>query len=822
MTNIQNSTDNQQSKVNNDSLFQHILEETGYNQDELQFRTIPGIDLPPRNISLFYEKEGNVVFPYLTIEGHPLQYPGRNNKLRDYNRTRYAKPPKGKGKYSQPAGSGQHIYFTPLVIETYKNKTQTDYMIVTEGEKKALAVQKKLGIPAVSIPGIHGYKDSEQKNMINADFQKFIEVCKIKKIILVLDADALHCQYNYEKPEKDLYKRVFLFFRAVAGMKELIASLNLDLYLVVINPSLEKRPKGLDDLLMAYSDSLDLIKNEFDQLCSGFKNFTVWHNVTGNSDFKLKEFFGMNNAERFYHMHKDEIGINPFVLKKRKYQYDGEQLILLKEENYNVFWKVKKDANGNKKGVRIENYKLIQFLETKGYARIELQSEEIIRFIRIVDNRIYEVSETHIQDFVIRHLKKLPEGDLGQDVTKEEILSVLYQNPQNYFSKNKLCTLESKELNVNKDTKETSYVYFRNGFVKITAKDYELHPYKELENGFIYDSQLQNRNFEKTSEEGNFKQFVKNIAGYKDDPDRFLVLRVLLGYLMHFFFDYKRKAVNLTDSSMSDDDEGRTGKTLLLNSVKFFRNYSEVAGKVFNSTNKHRYQDADLSTQVIHINDVSRSFAIEEVYNDITDGIVVDKKNEKPFGINAKIAISSNKPLRVKGASARDRIVEFELAQHYSDVFSPEQEFNQWFFGDWKEDEWQAFDNFMIECIRLFLEHGLLTPKSLNLENRKLLNETNQDFVDFIESRLLHNPAQVENELDGKVYICPGIAFCKKSLHTNFLQEYPEYESDKYLKKQQTFTRWLKTFAGYRGYNVEERKSGAKRSMIFFAKTQNL
>ncbi|MFW5871611.1 MAG: hypothetical protein ACOCUT_00745, partial [bacterium] len=174
------------------------------------------------------------------------------------------------------------------------------------------------------------------------------------------------------------------------------------------------------------------------------------------------------------------------------------------------------------------------------------------------------------------------------------------------------------------------------------------------------------------------------------------------------------------------------------------------------------------------------------------------------------------------GASARDRIVEFELAQHYSDQFSPEQEFKQWFFVDWKEKEWQAFDNFMVECIRLFLEHGLLTPKSLNLENRKLLNETNQDFVDFIESRLVHNPAQVENELDGKVYICPGIAFCKKSLHTNFLQEYPEYESDKYLKKQQIFTRWLKAFAGYRGYNVEEKKSGANRSMIFVAQTQDL
>ena len=44
----------------------------------------------------------------------------------------------------------------------------------------------------------------------------------------------------------------------------------------------------------------------------------------------------------------------------------------------------------------------------------------------------------------------------------------------------------------------------------------------------------------------------------------------------------------------------------------------------------------------------------------------------------------------------------------------------------------------MLECVRVFLEKGLPTiVKSINLEKRKLLDETSQDFIDFMTMKFL-------------------------------------------------------------------------------------
>lgn len=775
--------------ANGSNLFLQFQKETGLKETELHFRTFPGTDLPPREISLFYEKQGNIHIPYLTIEGRPLQVP-KGNKLQDFERIRLKEPKPNQGKYTQPAKSGTFPYFPPEIIRKFREGETIKNLFIIEGEKKALAGSVKLGLDFVSIGGIHSAKDSERTNELHQDLKKLIEKCQVKNIVLFWDADALTCNFNPEQPEKDLYPRAFSFFISLSKFKELCSPFNIDLYFTHILPELKNQAKGLDDLLLLPEANPAELKKELEKLATGEKKFTSWFNLSGNSDSKLKAYFGLNNAESFYSIHKGELAENQFRFKRRDFKFNGEALELIRpEETFEVFWHPEKDRKGNTIGCKIDSYKLIQLIRARGFRRFDVGQD--FTFIKIEDNLIDEANPTQIQDNSLSFVNGLGDGMLKGDVTKMDLLSKFYSSPQLYFSKNKLSLLGTETLEVNKDNLETAFVYFRNGFLEITAESIALKSYAELP-FFIYKSQVQERDFEPRSEECNFKTFVWNIVGKNEE--RFKSLRTILGYILHDFYDYKRRAVNLTDSRISDDDEGRTGKTLLLRATQHLKKYTEIPGKVFDVANKHRYQDASFDTQIIHLNDVRRNFRLEYVFNDITDGIHVDKKNQQPFVINAKVVISSNKTLRVEGASAKDRIIEFELADHYSDRYTPEDEFGEWFFRDWKEDSWKAFDNFMINCIQLFLKEGIIKPKSINLIERKLREETHEDFVDFMDSEIIL-----------------GHKYSRRELHDLFMGTYEEHRQHKILQDQSRFSKFITKYAGYRGLKCELSKSDGVR-----------
>lgn len=779
-----------------DSLMCQFLKETGLNKDELKFRTTPGKDLMPRDSFLFYEKDGNIHIPYFTIEGHPCQF-AKGNKLRDFERIRIKNPKPGQGKYMQPPKSGTFPYFTPGLIKKFKDQQIIKTLFITEGEKKALAGYKKLGLDIAAMGGIHSMKDAEGTNELHQDLQKLIKTCSVKHLVLLYDADAMISNYQEDNPEKDLYKRAYGFYKSISNFKELCTPLNCDLYFAHIFPTYIDNGKGLDELLLNQTVDHGNLRDELLSLSVGSKKHIACLNVSGNSTAKIKEFFGLDNAENFYQKHKSELKQYTFKYLSNDYRHNGKSLEMITPKTGRFdFWVPTTDKDGNTVGCKIDHYKLMQFIRHAGYRRFEMGQD--YSFIRISDNMIEECSTTMIQDEVLAYIDGL-NGSLSGSVRKEDLRAKFYNSPSSYFSKSKLSLIGTENLTINQDTIDCAYIYFGYNYVKVTKDSIDINPYKSLK-AYVYKNQVQQRPFEPGSEECNFKQFVYNIAGRNDN--RFRSLRSLLGYLLHSYSDYNIYAINLTDSRISSDDEGRTGKTLLIRAAGKLRSYTEIAGKTFDIGNKHRYQEANIHTQIIHLNDVRRNFQLECVFNDITDGVVIDKKNEQPYTIKPKLAITSNNTLQVHGASAKDRVIEFELADHYSDKFKPEDEFNEYFFRDWDRSDWNAFYNFMINCLQLFFKEGIIKPDSINLNERKLRQETHEDLIDFMDNKF-NEDGFFDKEHD------------KKLLYANFLEEYQEHKSLKPLNSQRKFTEYLRKYATYRGYNYEENKSDRTRTICF-------
>jgi hypothetical protein len=471
---------------------------------------------------------------------------------------------------------------------------------------------------------------------------------------------------------------------------------------------------------------------------------------------------------------------------------------------YNPIFKTDDEGNQVLKDIKINYVKFTELIYSFGYRRFDIDTDFI--YVQLQSNVITQVTKLKIQDCFFEYLETLP-YELSNGITKKVLKEKMFNNPQNFFCDNRLSLLKNNEPFIfNEDTKNECFIYYKNGFVSCTKDGYELKNYNTLQ-GFIWDTQIIDRDFTYLNietytikEMSVYAQFLFNVsAKHKDNFDS---LCSLIGYLLHGYTDVKLKAIILTDSRISEEANGRTGKTLFGSTLKHIKRLTQINGKDFDPTNKNKYQEANLDTQIIFLNDVRSHFKFEVLYNDITEGITVEKKNKNPFTVKAKMCITTNKTIAIEGSSSKDRSIEFEFADHYSEKFSPEDEFKQRFFSDWNKKEWQHFDNFMMFCICVYLKCGIIEPQNKNLNERKLLDQTHPSFLEFMNEKLASK------------FLTPGLEMCKQDFHNLFLNEYSELRLDKYRGRLETFTKWIKTFVKYDERfleTVQERKSGDKR-----------
>lgn len=483
--------------------------------------------------------------------------------------------------------------------------------------------------------------------------------------------------------------------------------------------------------------------------------------------------------------------------------------------------KFKTSAGGEQTftGITIDKFKFVQLLSSFGFSRyekgFEKNGKDEFQFVKLEENVIRSVTRQKIIDFVERFILKEYnfEAFNFQEANAEVLINACYNQMRSLFSQDLFARVRTDDdIVINTDTKDATFFYYKNGFVKATKEGWKLHTYEEMQ-GSVWDTQMQQRNFEKIdfkddidfanikAELGVYADFVWLICGQNED--RFACLCAILGYLMHDYYEYKLKAISFTDSSLSEYSEGRTGKTLLAKMLGHVKGFTEINGKDFDATAREKYQDVDLGTQIVHLNDLKtrgrNKFDFEDVFNDITEGYMVKKLYLAPFRHRSKFIFSSNKTLNIVGASQRDRIIEFEMSQFFGEHLSPDQHYKHWFGRDWDEKEYQRFDNFICFCATAFHVRGLQAPEPINLGERKLMDHTAREFLDFMDDcrKLVEETGKpFEN------YSVPELItekdffkfeFDKKQLFTRFVVDYNDF---KWLT-QNKFNQWLTAYANH-------------------------
>ena len=526
-------------------------------------------------------------------------------------------------------------------------------------------------------------------------------------------------------------------------------------------------------------------------------------NQFANEEFSLKEI-GLTIDSAYKHTanfgtkyYEDEERVNQikakllrgvskkeirFQLQDSHLDSDTIDAVLNKVEEENAkqtFWE--KNDRGVLKLIHIQ---FKQFLEDNGFYKYCPEGGKNYIFVKVTNNLIDHTSEKEIKDFVLTHLFEL------DDIA---VYNFFADNTR-FFKEEFLSMLSTIEIYFIGDTKDASYLYYKNCAVKISKDSILTIDYMDL-GGYVWKDHVIDRNFNICNVTGNcdFKKFVSNING--SDENRIRTMESTIGFLLHAYKNLSFcPAVILNDEVISDNPEGGTGKGLLMSALSKMKKLVVIDGKAFAFEKSFAYQLVSADTQILCFDDVKKHFDFERLFSVVTEGLTLEKKNKDaikiPFSKSPKIAITTNYAIKGAGNSFARRKWELELHQYYTMNFTPRDEFGKMMFGDWNDDDWCEFDNYMIGCLMGYLRTGLVKSKFVNLKIRQLSAETCHEFIEWC--------GLVDNN-DKNVVLQAGIRLYKNDLYSNFIDEYPDYGPRGRMTISRTkFYKWLIAYAIYK------------------------
>lgn len=458
------------------------------------------------------------------------------------------------------------------------------------------------------------------------------------------------------------------------------------------------------------------------------------------------------------------------------------------------FWRIRRNKKSLK--VSIEITKFIDFLKNQGFAKI--QFGKAYDLIRVTDNIASLQNPQNIKDFVFKHVNRSIENPRH----REKLTDLMYDRVNKYFGETLLETVDNIALEIQPDTINSSFLFYKNGILEIKkGETHSLIDYAALDKP-IWETQIKKRNFNfitAKTQKSEFEQFMWNAASKNEN--RFSAICSAIGYLLHRYKNKSNaKAIILMDEKITDVPVGRTGKSMLGKAISYMRESVRIDGKNYEFDSKFTFQDVSPTTEILEFNDVTKNFDFEKLFSVITDDMQVKYKYKLPFPLpfekSPKILVSTNYTILGHGDSYRDRLFEIEFSDHYNAYWKPIDEFGHLFFDEWNDEEWNRFDNFMVECLQLYLDEGLISYKTVNVEQKKLLMETSSEFLDFMKGGYVGS-----REYD------------KENLFYEF-KKYLGYESDMFGNcpvKKNTFTKYLKTYAAFNQLQYIERNSNGKQ-----------
>lgn len=425
---------------------------------------------------------------------------------------------------------------------------------------------------------------------------------------------------------------------------------------------------------------------------------------------------------------KENFGVATFSEEEKKSRFVNHKIE--KKQDVVEFWTI------NDKGrVKIDTKQFLKFIETNGFGLYLPDGlADKWQFIHINNMIVEVVGVLHIKKHIL---------DYVEDHAPEPVYDEL-QMKNRYFENTFLNRLPVIDVDQIRDTKDSSFVFFKEFYYEIKFNGIKEHHYMDLDGRHIWKSQICKHNVTKLMEQKDyqkysFPRFVYNAMG--QDAKKYKSACASIGYGLHTY--KKKRLAKLIYTCEEGVDEldglaaGGTGKEIFMECLKMVRKVVTVDGKDFDKRDKFKFQNVGDDTQIVCINDYEGD--IIELFNRITGDFEVERKGLNKvimdFNISPKIFVSANQsPKGFSNAYAR-RLHLVEFTQWYNQKHTPSDDFGDrdFFSDDWNQDDWNALYSFLFNCIGEYLKNSL--PESvINLENqqhKQLVKNTGREFAEY-------------------------------------------------------------------------------------------
>jgi len=462
----------------------------------------------------------------------------------------------------------------------------------------------------------------------------------------------------------------------------------------------------------------------------------------------------------------------------------------INEGNSQPFW------FENEKGVTsLNNYRFKKWLESESFFKSKPAGKKMFNLIKQEGIFLQLVEDFEIKDFVLDYI---------ENTLRNEKAYNLMSGKASVFKNDFLGMLETKEIVVLKDTKDTSYLFYQNGVVETTKNKSKLKTYKSY-GLHIWKDQVIKRNYVKADHhESEYRTFIWKISGgfdfpenptidetarYESSVERYNTFQTVIGYVLHSYNARgKNKAIVFNDEVISDDPNGQSGKGLFWNAISHLKKVQSINGKKIDLNSEFSFQSVKTDCQVLVFDDVRKSFDMEDLFSTITEGIEITYKGVDTIKLaiedSPKILITTNYALRGIGGSHEARRFEVELSSFFNSDYTPIDLFGHYLFEDWDDNEWARFDCYMIECLKKYLTTGLLKYKSISLPYKKLEVEISKELFAFIKETKPNEWVLVSDFYTNYVANVSNKNFAKtKTFVTQSVKKYCEFFG---LKREET------------------------------------
>ena len=439
-----------------------------------------------------------------------------------------------------------------------------------------------------------------------------------------------------------------------------------------------------------------------------------------------------------------------------------------------TFWNV--DEKGK---ITISRNKLDLFLRDGGFSLFFYdQSSGIYRIVKQTSGMIEEVSIERIKKFIKSYVYSLePIEPFDHGTTASQLMEVILKGSDAYFSKSFLEFLDEKKYDFFRDTKDSSYFFFKNGVVCVGADGVALKNYSDI-NKVIWKSQVIDFNvtLDPTADESlcEFSRFLHLISG--KDEERYEYAQSLIGYILHKYKHASRPyAIILAEETEDETKGGGTGKGIFVKAISYLTKTDRVDGKNFNIGKNFAFQRVGLDTRVVAIEDVRKNVDFEGFYSIITEGMTVEKKNKDELFISyadsPKILFTTNYTITTVGEHSKRRQRVFEFSPYFSSTYTPVDEFGHQLFDEWDEDEWNRFYNFMFICQMKYLKNGVkAVGAGVKMKRKHIRLSFGEEFLEYFD-HLASEPEQ---------WILSNEAYHQFLIQSNF--EKKEYSHKRWKK----------------------------------------